>query len=346
MKYDLQKRIFLNEKFCVFQNITLVQRAYRAKYKSKIAPGRNTILGIVDNYKNSGSVDRKRVTAKKNTVRTAELIKSIENLYLADNRISLRKIANVVPASISTIRNVARKDLNRKPYKVRRSFKLYKNDHEKRQNFVEFVKSRQMNIETSFICSDEAYFYLHGGHNIQNNRIWAEFQPNECHEEPLNDDKIMVWCAFSACKVYGPYFFKENVNWQNYLDCLKNYFWPKHKNLKNAAQFYFQQDGAPPHRKKEVQDWLKSKFGDRFLDSSIWPPRSPDLNPCDFSLWGTIKHKVYDPIPLTVEQLKENIIGEFDNFKKTNLNSIFLNMQKRLDLIEQEKGGHIEHLIK
>jgi hypothetical protein len=82
------------------------------------------------------------------------------------------------------------------------------------------------------------------------------------------------------------------------------------------------------------------------LDSSIWPPRSPHLNPCDFSLWGILKQKVYSPIPSTVEQLKENIIREFKNFKKTDLNSIFLNMKKRLDLIEQEKGGHIEHLIK
>ena len=257
MKYDLQKRIFLNGKFLTTNSIALVQRAYRTKYKSKTVPSRSTILGIVNNYKKTGSVDRKRIIARKKTARTEELIKSVENLYLADNRISLRKMANLVPASISTIRNVARKDLNLKPFKVRRTFKLYKNDRAKRENFVKFVKSRQINLETSFICSDEAYFYLHGGHNIQNNRIWAEFQPNELHEAPLNDEKVMVWCAFSTCKVYGPYFFSENVNWQNYLDCLKKFFWPKHNKLKNASQFYFQQDGAPPHRKKEVQEWLK-----------------------------------------------------------------------------------------
>ncbi|GBN56792.1 hypothetical protein AVEN_23056-1 [Araneus ventricosus] len=26
-----------------------------------------------------------------------------------------------------------------------------------------------------------------------------------------------------------------------------------------------------------------------------WAPRSPDLTPCDFSLWGYVKDKVYAP---------------------------------------------------
>ncbi|GBN23572.1 hypothetical protein AVEN_144157-1 [Araneus ventricosus] len=26
-----------------------------------------------------------------------------------------------------------------------------------------------------------------------------------------------------------------------------------------------------------------------------WPPRSPDLTPCDFFLWGYVKDKIYVP---------------------------------------------------
>ena len=92
-------------------------------------------------------------------------------------------------------------------------------------------------------------------------------------------------------------FLKKNVNLINYLDCVKNYFWPRHSKLKDNINYYFQQDGAPPHRKKEVQEWLKGNFGSRFLDASIWPPRSPDLNLFDFSLWRTLKSKVYNPKP-------------------------------------------------
>ncbi|PNF14515.1 hypothetical protein B7P43_G15641 [Cryptotermes secundus] len=39
-----------------------------------------------------------------------------------------------------------------------------------------------------------------------------------------------------------------------------------------------------------------------------WPPRSPDLMPCDFFLWGYIKDRVYvPPLPRTLVELRERI---------------------------------------
>ena len=209
MLYDTDKRVFIVKNFAIHKNTTLVQRAFRTKYHTSKAPAANTINNMVSNFQNTGSVCRKRVLNKKRTFRTEDLIESIKNLYLADDKTSLRKMANLVPASISTIRNVAREDLNLKPFKQPHSFKLYKADYQKRLDFVDFVASRRLNVEKWLIVSDEAYFYLHGGQNIQNNRIWAEFQPTEVVEKPLNDEKIMVWCAFSANRFYGPYFLKK-----------------------------------------------------------------------------------------------------------------------------------------
>ncbi|GJQ65258.1 hypothetical protein Trydic_g7385 [Trypoxylus dichotomus] len=36
-----------------------------------------------------------------------------------------------------------------------------------------------------------------------------------------------------------------------------------------------------------------------------WSARSPDLSPCDFSLWGYLKEKVFQCRPSSLEQLKE-----------------------------------------
>jgi hypothetical protein len=41
-----------------------------------------------------------------------------------------------------------------------------------------------------------------------------------------------------------------------------------------------------------------------------WPARSPDLNACDFFLWGNLKSKVYEKKPSTTEDLKQNIREE------------------------------------
>ena len=93
MKYDLEKRVFLNEKFIKTQNIALVQSSFKDKYRSKQAPSQSTILN--KNYKNTGSVGRKQIIAKKRTVRTDDLIKSIKNLFLEDRKLSLKNAANL-----------------------------------------------------------------------------------------------------------------------------------------------------------------------------------------------------------------------------------------------------------
>ena len=48
---------------------------------------------------------------------------------------------------------------------------------------------------------------------------------------------------------------------------------------------WFMQDGAPAHKGLNVRHKLHEVFGNRVLGLGFrqeWPPRSPDLTPCDF----------------------------------------------------------------
>ena len=81
---------------------------------------------------------------------------------------------------------------------------------------------------------------------------------------------------------------------------LKVWFLPKHLRTSEYKKYYFQQDGTPPHTSNIVQEWLASKFGQKFLAKGTWPARSPDLNPCDYFLWGYLKDRVYKPMPKTL----------------------------------------------
>lgn len=158
----------------------------------------------------------------------------------------------------------------------------------------------------------------------------------------MHDEKVLVWCGISAKKIYGPFFFEKHVNQHNYLEMLKKFFWPKHSNTVDYKKYYFQQDGATPHTAALVQEWLKGKFSEKFIDKKKWPPRSPDLNPCDFYLWGYLKSVVYNPIPKTLDDLKINIEREIKKISKQVLKSCFLNLEKRCNLILSAEGGHIE----
>ena len=233
-------------------------------------------------------------------------------------------------------------DLHLKPYKFHLWHKLEDKDYEKRLNFAHWFLKQPESTHEYIICSDEAYFYLTLPLNNQNNRQWSKSNPYIGIEKPLYDQKILVWCAISANRVFGPYYFEDTVNQHNYLEMLKNYFWPKVLKTAEYKKYYFQQDGARPHTAKTVQTWLKDQFEEKFIDKDMWPPRSPDLNPCDFFLWGHLKSMAYNPLPKTLDDLKANIEREIKKISKNILKSNFLNFQKRCELIISAEGGHIE----
>ena len=71
--------------------------------------------------------------------------------------------------------------------------------------------------------------------------------------------------------------------------------------VQNHNDLWYQQDGAPPHNSLNVSNILYRLFEDRWLAINgphLWPPRSPDLTPLDYYVWGRIKNIVYST-PLT-----------------------------------------------
>jgi hypothetical protein len=63
--------------------------------------------------------------------------------------------------------------------------------------------------------------------------------------------------------------------------------------------------------------WQDETFGpiaiaDRFPGlhdcGQVWPPHSPDINPCDFFLWSFMKDNLYARIPGSLMELRAMII--------------------------------------
>ncbi|GFW84746.1 uncharacterized protein TNCV_1814761 [Trichonephila clavipes] len=66
------------------------------------------------------------------------------------------------------------------------------------------------------------------------------------------------------------------------------------------SELWFQQDGATCHTARATIDLLKDTFGDRLISRFgpvNWPPRSCDLTPLDYFLWGYVKSLVYADKP-------------------------------------------------
>ncbi|GFW71533.1 transposable element Tc3 transposase [Trichonephila clavipes] len=161
----------------------------------------------------------------------------------------------------------------------------------------------------------EAHFWLNGYVNKQNCRIWSEANPQVYVETPLHPEKLTVWCALWAGGIIGLYFFKNDeghnvtVNDDRYRAMITNFFIPELNN-QDVQEQWFQQDGATCHTARATIDILKDTFGDRLISRFgpvNWPPRSCDLTPLDYFLWGYVKSLVYADKPQTLDHLEDNI---------------------------------------
>ncbi|KFM74800.1 hypothetical protein X975_15826, partial [Stegodyphus mimosarum] len=79
-----------------------------------------------------------------------------------------------------------------------------------------------------------------------------------------------------------------------YLDMLKNFVCPQLEELQ--PHIILQKDGASPHWGTIIRSSLNDHFTGRWIGQGgpiPWPPRSPDITPLDFFLWGFVKDNVY-----------------------------------------------------
>ena len=113
----------------------------------------------------------------------------------------------------------------------------------------------------------------------------------------------------------------------------------------------FQNNGPPPHFSKTARELLSAHFPpDRVIGRGYgqpWPPRSPDLSPLDYWFWGMLKSRVYHlRKPTNLQELKERIQAEISSIPTNDLHSGVFNLVRRLRLVVENEGGHIEHLFR
>ncbi|PSN56132.1 hypothetical protein C0J52_03356 [Blattella germanica] len=132
-----------------------------------------------------------------------------------------------------------------------------------------------------------------------------------------------MFCAISHTKVYIPLFFPEQtVNGARYLDMLQIWLMPQLNEQKD--------------------DFVRIPTR-RNTDSL--PPRSPDLIPCDFFLWGFVKERVFSPpLPLNIDDFKQRIRQAVASVDADMLQRVWDELDYRMDVCRMTGGAHIENL--
>ncbi|GFT17675.1 uncharacterized protein TNCV_2587801 [Trichonephila clavipes] len=115
-----------------------------------------------------------------------------------------------------------------------------------------------------------------------------------------------------------------------------------------SNELWFQQDGTTCHTARATIDLLKDTFGDRLISRFgpvDWPPRSCDLTPLDYFLWGYVKSLVYADKPQTLDHLEDNIRRVIADIRPQMLEKVIENGTSRLDYIRASRGSPMPEII-
>ena len=170
-------------------------------------------------------------------------------------------------------------------------------------------------LAKKIIFSDEAHFGLGGYVDKQNCRIWGTENPHAYIEKPTHPKRVTVWCGFWSRGIIGPFFFENEqgeavtVNGDSYRSMLKEFLFTRIEE-EDIDNIRFQQDYTMCHT-AEVRPVFEDRIISRRADV-VWPPRSCDLTPLDYYLWGAVKDKSYADKPETID------VKPLDNIREAN----------------------------
>jgi hypothetical protein len=317
-------------------------------------PPRSTIQRIVSKFNTNYTLHNlnKDRSGRKKTTRSVANIDVVKESVATSPVKSIRKRSQVVDINCSGTWRILKKDLQLKPYKMQVVQSLKPDDFLSRMQMCEKFNHKIHNDEhflNNVWFSDEAHFYLDGMVH-QNMRYWTSAKPqNFIKEKKVQAQYVTVWVAISAHGIIGPYFSEDEqgnritIKQDNYREIVQRFAHDLQNRGFNMAETWFQQDGAPPHTAYLTIDLLKNIFGDRLISSRCefnWAPRSPDLSPLDYFVWGYAKTNVFKNNPHTIGELKVEIENFISSIPQDMCQRAINNMRRRINLCIERQGHH------
>jgi hypothetical protein len=315
--------------------------------------GLDKLLKKIDSL---GTVSRIKGSGRQRSVRTDENIQLVNDLILSQDdkpqtHRSQREIVRELGISRTSVRRIIKNDLGLKCLKKTRAHELTVANKASRltraQQLLERFPSHLVNF---IVFTDEKIFTVASPSNLQNDRFYTNLGTSKknipperlLRTRPTFTQSIMVSVGISALGTTDMHFVEPGakVNGDYYRNVLLT-----QKLLPDIRRwsdyFIFQQDGAPAHRARETVRLLETGTPD-FIEPGMWPANSPDLNPVDYRIWGTLQEKVYKTRVADVDCLKERLLHEWDKFDQRIIDKAVAEWRLRLTACVNAHGGHFE----
>lgn len=268
-------------------------RVYRERFPDRIVPNHQTFANIVRRLRENGSFKKRSFdSGRQRTTRTVETEEQILNRVEDDPKASTRHLGLQVAVPKSIVHDVLKEQLLY-PYHVQKVQDLLPIDPESRLTFCHFIQNQvaeNPNFNRNILFTDEASFTRSGITNLHNEHVYSDENPHATKVTHYQHEfRVNMWAGIINNFLIGPIVIPNNLNGNSYLIFLQETL-PillDDLPLNLLRDMWFMHDGAPPHFSLEVRRYLNMVYPNRWIgrghDAPVkWPPRSPDLTPCDF----------------------------------------------------------------
>ena len=337
-------------------NSNAARRIYHERFPQRVVPNRRTFVRLHARLSETGSFKRSTVViGRPATVRTVQIEEAVLNEIEVNPHTSTRKIAEVLNITHVTVWQILR-DQQLYPYHMQRVQALLPRDLPLRLAFSNWLRGkiiRNPGFLSRILFTDEACFSRNSIINYHNNHIWAENNPHALIENNFQEQfSFNIWVGIVGDYLIGPHFLPPRLNGEEYRRFLEFVLPELLEEIPAMERFrmWYMHDGAPPHFSVVARQFLDENYHNRWIGRAgphPWPPRSPEMNPLDYFLWGHIKALVYKTPIQSEEDLRNRIINSCDIIKNTPgiFRRVRNSMMRRLDGCIEAEGGHFQHLI-
>lgn len=315
-----------------------------------------TVGNVVTKFKGSGSVLNNFKKKHQKWINTEENQMQVMQSVIENPKTSLRKLSASLPTPLSktTIGRVL-KENKFHPYKPKFTHTLKPGDLDRRLEFCSWFQGELEDapfMSRNILFTDESVFTSNGTVSSQNCRWWSDINPNfSIQTRDQYQFKTNVWCGMYKDRIIGPHFFRVTMNAERYLQFLTETL-PDFLDalpLRERLTIWFQHDGAPCHSTRQVLEYLQDTFNGKIIGRYAdvpWPPRSPDITPLDYFLWGYLKEKVYSHRPFNnIDHLERLIQEAAETILANVIRNVLDAFSKKTATCMERQGSYVEAIV-
>lgn len=255
---------------------------------------RKTVSKVIKRFKEDLTINRREGSGRKKGFHSPKKAKEAINLFRKNPNISIRKVAQKVGKSSSTIQRI-KADSGLKSYKVQKvpDRNAVKNKEAKTRakkliaDFFQKYSCCVMDDET-YVLADfsqlpglEFYTADHRGNVDEQYRV---------KKQTKFPKKFLVWQAICSCGKRSEIFISQgSINSKIYIEeCLEKRLLPFLR--KHSVSAFFWPDLASCHYSKATKEWYEAN-GVVLVPKEANPPNCPELRPIE-RYWALVKREL------------------------------------------------------